>query len=145
LLNRISWIMCMKTQYEFRESIEQALFMQYWNNIDLFFSISTRPTMILYGINNIRDLFGHKVLLYAVSLLAMRSYYLNNGFSSFICLLFFAGGSWSHQDKSYMWSRGLIKWCFYVFLLQNGRHLVKSWGKTCSSAQNLPRPFISLS
>lgn len=44
------------------------------NNIDLFFFLSlnkTRPTMILYGINNIRDLFGHKVLLYALSVFQM--------------------------------------------------------------------------
>lgn len=30
--------------------------------------------MILYGINNIRDLFGHKVLLYALSLFWLWSH-----------------------------------------------------------------------
>ena len=41
--------------------------------------------MILYGYNNIRDLFGHKVIaICPFCLLAKRSYCFHNGFSSFI-------------------------------------------------------------
>ena len=32
-------------------------------DFDLLFLPGNRPTMILYGIDKIRDLFGHKVLL----------------------------------------------------------------------------------
>ena len=84
----------------------------------------------------------------------MRSYCVHIGFSSLICLLFFAGGSWSHQDKPYMSFRGLIKlWDIFVtvcqkfsfslcsplaFWIQWDRYLANWWESTNSSAQNLP-------
>lgn len=67
-------------------------FLQHLINVMIFFVCSwLRPTMILYGIDNIRDLFGHKVLTYVCilsSLLCMVVFIWK-----FLCMVVIAGGS----------------------------------------------------
>lgn len=56
--------------------------------------------MILYGIDNIRDLFGHKVTLYILSSSLVVSFHSSE--LDFTWFSYFVGRSWSHQEKPNM-------------------------------------------